>query len=319
MKKDFIAGVIVGSLLFGTAGVFAVQYVATENPFSVQLNGNNIPIKGYNIDGSTYFKLRDIADIIGSFEVGFDNNTIQLAKDGYSYSSDKGSSFDLSNYIDAPQTKPEDEVKTTVSSYMSAVLKFDLDEASKFAVDDVSLNQLTDKVCVSKITESMRDTSGSFIPQDSVADYISILAKRLLSTITYEVKDVKINGNNADAAVMITYPDFEAIGNSNSNVDPMDLMKEAFGFDLTDSATFMQKYAEKKQMSAADLIAKFANGDQEALAKDVFETFKAEFTTAFEKMGDKLIELTQNKSISSDVTVKLEKDKNNAWKITDMN
>lgn len=85
MNKRGIACFVAGALIFGAAGVFAGQYAATENVFPVQLNGENIQIEGYNIEGSTYFKLRDIADIIGGFNVDFNNGTIQLSKDGYVY------------------------------------------------------------------------------------------------------------------------------------------------------------------------------------------------------------------------------------------
>lgn len=85
MKKRFITGFACGALIFGTVGVFAGQYVAVENPFSVQLNGENVNIEGYNINDNTYFKLRDVADVVGGFEVDFQNNTIQLSKDGYVY------------------------------------------------------------------------------------------------------------------------------------------------------------------------------------------------------------------------------------------
>ena len=85
MKKGIVFGFMVGALIFGTAGVLAGQYVATENVFPIQLNGENVHLEGYNIDGSTYFKLRDIADIVGGFSVGFNNDIIQLSKDGYVY------------------------------------------------------------------------------------------------------------------------------------------------------------------------------------------------------------------------------------------
>lgn len=78
MKHRFMLGFMCGALLFGAAGVFAGQYVATENPFPVQLNEKNIGLEGYNINDNTYFKLRDIADVIGGFSVGFENDTIQL-------------------------------------------------------------------------------------------------------------------------------------------------------------------------------------------------------------------------------------------------
>lgn len=48
-------------------------------------------MEGYNIDGNTYFKLRDIANATGLFEVDFQNNTILLSKDGYAYSNNVSS------------------------------------------------------------------------------------------------------------------------------------------------------------------------------------------------------------------------------------
>lgn len=85
MKKQFITGFLSGALIFGVVGALAATYTATNNPFPVKLNGNDVQIEGYNIDGSTYFKLRDVADTVGGFDVGFNNNTIQLSKDGYVY------------------------------------------------------------------------------------------------------------------------------------------------------------------------------------------------------------------------------------------
>ena len=84
MKRNFIIGVITGALVFGTVGVFAA-ILLPENTFPIKLNNNNVNLNGYNVDGSTYFKLRDIADVVGGFNVDFKNNTIRLSKDGYVY------------------------------------------------------------------------------------------------------------------------------------------------------------------------------------------------------------------------------------------
>ena len=84
-NKKCIIYFITGAMIFGTVGAFAGQYIATENTFPVQLNGKDVAVDGYNIDGSTYFKLRDIANVIGGFDVDFSDNTIQLSKDGYEY------------------------------------------------------------------------------------------------------------------------------------------------------------------------------------------------------------------------------------------
>lgn len=83
MKKRFIAGFACGAVLFGTIGVFAVQYVAVENPFPVWLNGEEVKIEGYNINDNTYFKLRDIADAVGSFDVDFYENTILISTENH--------------------------------------------------------------------------------------------------------------------------------------------------------------------------------------------------------------------------------------------
>lgn len=93
MKKTFLTGLLTGAIIFGSVGVFAGQYTATENPFPIQLNGSSVSMEGYNIDGSTYFKLRDVADTIGGFNVDFQNNTIQLSKDGYIYTQESASSI----------------------------------------------------------------------------------------------------------------------------------------------------------------------------------------------------------------------------------
>ena len=58
---------------------FAVEYAVTANPFPIRVDGAAKSIEGYNINDSTYFKLRDIADAVGGFTVGFVNNTITIS------------------------------------------------------------------------------------------------------------------------------------------------------------------------------------------------------------------------------------------------
>lgn len=78
MKKQFVIGYIAGAATFGAIGAFAAGLAAAPNPFPVTFNGESVSIEGYNIDGSTYFKLRDIAGIVGGFEVDFKDDTIIL-------------------------------------------------------------------------------------------------------------------------------------------------------------------------------------------------------------------------------------------------
>lgn len=78
MKKTLLTNVcsfMCGAVMFGAIGAFAATYTATPNTYPVQLNGQSVQLEGYNIEGSTYFKLRDIGDKMG-FDVNFKDNTI---------------------------------------------------------------------------------------------------------------------------------------------------------------------------------------------------------------------------------------------------
>ena len=72
-------------VLFYAAGVltavgvtaFAAQMDVNPNSFPITLNGSPVEIEGYNLDGNTYFKLRDIGDKLG-FDVDFQDDTIVI-------------------------------------------------------------------------------------------------------------------------------------------------------------------------------------------------------------------------------------------------
>lgn len=81
MKKHFITGFISGAVVFSMAGAFAANMVTTPNTFPVQLDGETVSIEGYNVDDYTYFKLRDIADAVGGFNVDFKDDTIVLTSE----------------------------------------------------------------------------------------------------------------------------------------------------------------------------------------------------------------------------------------------
>ncbi len=78
MKKNFITGFVSGAVAFGVVGAMAANMVTTPNSFPIKLNGQDVSIEGYNVDDYTYFKLRDIADVVGGFDVNFQDDTIVL-------------------------------------------------------------------------------------------------------------------------------------------------------------------------------------------------------------------------------------------------
>lgn len=76
--KKFILGFITGGIICAAVTGFAVEYAVTTNPYPVKVNGSETAIEGYNINDNTYFKLRDVADAVGGFDVGFSDNTITI-------------------------------------------------------------------------------------------------------------------------------------------------------------------------------------------------------------------------------------------------
>lgn len=78
MKKNFITGFVSGAIAFSMIGALAANMVTTPNSYPVKLDGKDVNIEGYNVDNYTYFKLRDIADAVGGFDVDFKDDTIVL-------------------------------------------------------------------------------------------------------------------------------------------------------------------------------------------------------------------------------------------------
>lgn len=80
MKRNlpsFAAGLLCGALLFGGTAAYAAGIIATpfsEMNQSVTLDGQEIELTGYNINGNNYFKLRDIGVQVG-FNVTWNGDT----------------------------------------------------------------------------------------------------------------------------------------------------------------------------------------------------------------------------------------------------
>ena len=75
MKKlsgfQFVAGFVLGAAMFGGAAAYAAGVIANPTTSRVFVNGQEIRAEAYNIQGSNYFKLRDIAAAV-DFSVEWD-------------------------------------------------------------------------------------------------------------------------------------------------------------------------------------------------------------------------------------------------------
>lgn len=71
--KKFASGLIIGTMITVSMSVFADNIVVKENPFPIMVDGARQAIGAYNINGSTYLKLKDVAKVTeGAVNVSFD-------------------------------------------------------------------------------------------------------------------------------------------------------------------------------------------------------------------------------------------------------
>ena len=81
MKRtgSFIAGLICGALLFCGVTVYAAEILAEPSTHRVLVNGEEVQVEGYLIDGHNYYKLRDVGEAVG-FSVSWDeaDRTVQI-------------------------------------------------------------------------------------------------------------------------------------------------------------------------------------------------------------------------------------------------
>lgn len=147
MKRIFAIGFICGAVTFGAVGAVANNYLATKNVFPVQLNGQDVNIEGYNIDGYSYFKLRDVSGVVGGFSVDFIDGKIQLYKDNAA-----------SDSVSNSETKHKNTLEIA-RNHVALITGFET--ASLLAEDD---DYWYFAPCEAKYVDSMRDSGGHVSP-----------------------------------------------------------------------------------------------------------------------------------------------------------
>lgn len=127
--KELIIGVVVGAIGFGGIGVLADSvYDIMANPYKITVNGTEKNIEGYNINGYSYFKLRDIGEQVG-FDVDFNEDTIMIdTETDNKVISDNQLTLEANNLTPATKTKgfyeaAFENLDEHVSSYYSQLLE----------------------------------------------------------------------------------------------------------------------------------------------------------------------------------------------------
>ena len=101
-KVSFAAGVVAGALLFGGVAAYAAGVTAERSTHKIFIDGEQVELEAYNIDGANYVKLRDIGETVG-FEVYWDG-TVQIETDRA--------------YTGEAPAREEDDIEVTTASTM---------------------------------------------------------------------------------------------------------------------------------------------------------------------------------------------------------
>ncbi len=72
--KSFVAGAVLGAFIFGGSAAWAAGILAERSTNRIFVNGKEVQMEAYQINGANYVKLRDIGNAVG-FEVSFDAAT----------------------------------------------------------------------------------------------------------------------------------------------------------------------------------------------------------------------------------------------------
>ena len=209
---------------------------------------------------------------------------------------------------------PEDEVRQTVTAFMDACLSFDTDEAKKYVTDE-NIDEIPD------ILDGIEETFGDFediIPEESkkaVTDKLSALVK---DNIKYEIGEITIDGDEAQAKVNVSMPDFSNAMSDYSDEDFAKLIQTSFGLDSDDPMALINAFAQKKGVSVED-VYQMLSGDEADFIKDFYQTFKDETDKFIDGMVDMLgSSMKDAEQTDYPTTVTLEKQPDGKWLVSDM-
>ncbi len=179
IKKLIFISLILSFAAFGSICAFAETDSTAHSSSAIDVNGTEVEIEGYNIEGNNYFKLRDIAAALSetdkNFQVEYDkDNDRVVITAGKNYAADGTENYE-------PENPDNKQIKETVSEVYFNENKIELkaynvdgynyvklrDVASMM---DFALMYYAETKSVSFITDMKYAESQEFYPQDPSND-----------------------------------------------------------------------------------------------------------------------------------------------------
>ena len=154
LLPGFLAGMLCGAVIFGGGVAYASGILASPSTHSVTVDGSQVAVEAYTINGNNYFKLRDIAALV-DFGVTWNNATRTVEID-----------------TAAPYEKPEPVAEQPASDA----------EGSSTLVDMYAIREE-----IVQLTNGLRQESGlpALTMDDDLMAAAQVRAEEAAATITY--------------------------------------------------------------------------------------------------------------------------------------
>ncbi len=181
-----------------------------------------------------------------------------------------------------------------------------------FAEDSDEKDDFEEMSYMNALAESFLEVVGpatDTLDSEKTEELKEKVINKTFGSIDYEIKSVAVNGDEAEVALAVEMPTFD-----DSSLDTEELMAEAFGIDINDPVSLLEKWAEKEGKTVPELTEEFADSDQSEIMMEMLELFSDEFDDFLSLALDEMVKETEKKDIIA--TVKQQAD--GEWKIVKM-
>ncbi len=214
--------------------------------------------------------------------------------------------------VKSNQTNPDTEIRGIVTAFVDAELQSDYDTARQYITSDELLD----------MTVLYNNVSGyAQLIYDGVSDedknmLLSAMADMTRPQVTYQVISSMFDIDKATVKLVAAMPDVTSVAKEMSDNEKFEIMSEAFGFDVSNSDTFFEAYADRLDMSVGELSEIMDKNDIYVFNDELYAAFRDEFMAYYNLLAGKILAKCDDEAkIQRPFSIYLEKQDDGTWLI----
>ena len=222
--------------------------------------------------------------------------------------------------IGVGENDPATEGEKVVATFHNHIRSNALEDFDKYFVADSDPSaQYAKFTDIDALKDDLYNRLGDiskYISEETADEWLAKFVAKYYGASDYTIDDVTVDGEDVNVTVTMKVPDFSQTTEI-SREDINLILEESFAFDINDTDLFFSELALRKGKDEAELRDIYSNSDASVWIADILELFSDEFDTVFGLVTDKLFADCPVKDYTIRYTV--EKQADDAWKITDVN